>query len=64
MFLDTIPDTSRYMIGGYAFAFITMAIYLASLFIRNRNLNQDLSMLESMEKETQQKKEAKSKAAK
>jgi hypothetical protein len=56
MFLETMPDTSGYMIGGYAFAFITMAIYLISLVIRNRNLNQDLAMLEELEKEAQQKK--------
>ena len=55
MFLETIPDTSGYMIGGYAFAFIAMAIYLISLIIRNRNLNQDLSMLESLEKESRAK---------
>jgi hypothetical protein len=55
MYLETIPDTSAYMIGGYAFAFIAMAIYLISLFVRNRNLNQDLSMLESLEKESREK---------
>jgi len=55
MYLETIPDTSAYMIGGYAFAFISMAIYLISLFLRNRNLKQDLSMLESLEKESQEK---------
>jgi hypothetical protein len=51
MNLEIIPDTSAYMIGGYAFAFSAMAIYLVSLIVRTRNLNQDLSMLESLENE-------------
>lgn len=51
MFFETPPDTSAYMIGGYAFAFIAMAIYLISLIIRSRNLRRDLSMLEDLEKE-------------
>ena len=58
MFLEPIPDTSGYMIAGYAVAFIVMALYLASIIIRTRNLNRDLSMLENMEAES------KSKAAK
>lgn len=50
MFLETIPDTSAYMIGGYTFAFVAMALYLISLVIRSRNLNRDLSMLEDLER--------------
>ncbi|MGE5249573.1 MAG: hypothetical protein ACM3QS_05110 [Bacteroidota bacterium] len=45
------PNTSAYMIAGYAIFFVVMIIYLASLVIRWRNLNQDLRMLEDMEKE-------------
>jgi hypothetical protein len=56
MFLDTIPNTSAYMIGGYAFAFIAMALYLISLIIRSRNLNRDLSTLEDLERATPKKK--------
>ncbi len=48
--LETPPDTSQYMITGYAIAFGVMLIYVVSLFIRSRNLNRDLSMLEDMEK--------------
>ena len=52
MFLfEATPDTSSYMIAGYAISFVTMFIYVASLFIRFRNLNRDLSMLEDMEEE-------------
>jgi len=51
MFLQTpTPDTSGYMIAGYAVAFITMALYVASLYLRNRNLNQDLTTLKEMDK--------------
>ena len=42
------PDTSYYMNLGYAVAFITMGIYVASMYIRNRNLKRDMEMLESM----------------
>jgi hypothetical protein len=41
------------MIAGYAIAFITMALYVASIFLRNRNLNQDLTALDEMEKSAQ-----------
>jgi len=50
-FQEITPDTSGYMIAGYAIAFSVMAIYLASLIIRWRNLNRDLEMLADMDKE-------------
>jgi len=51
MFLqETTTNTDGYMIAGYAVAFIVMAIYVASLYIRNRNLNRDLAILEEMDK--------------
>lgn len=50
-FLETPPDTSQYMVAGYAISFAVMLIYVASLFIRFRNLNRDLSMLEEMDKD-------------
>ena len=54
MFLQTpTPDTSGYMIAGYAIAFITMALYVASLYLRGRNLNQDLATLEELERFSQ-----------
>ena len=49
--LDAPPDTSAYMIAGYAVFFIVAAIYLVSLLVRWRNLHQDLRTLESIEKE-------------
>lgn len=65
MYLQTTPDTSGYMIAGYAVAFVTLGIYIASLYIRNRNLKQDLAVLESMQvnqpKTTKAKKKSKPK---
>lgn len=55
MFLQiTTPDTSGYMIAGYAISFITMALYVASMALRSRNLNQDLATLEDLEKSAQE----------
>lgn len=51
-FQEATPDTSGYMIAGYAVAFIVMALYVASIYIRSRNLNQDMTMLEEMDKST------------
>jgi hypothetical protein len=54
MFLQNgTPDTSEYMIAGYVIAFLVMGLYLASIYIRSRNLKQDMSMLEEMEKAEQ-----------
>ncbi|MDK1029059.1 MAG: hypothetical protein QGM50_04100 [Anaerolineae bacterium] len=50
IFIETPPDTSGYMIAGYAIAFGVMLIYVLSLIIRYRNLNRDLSMLEEIDK--------------
>jgi hypothetical protein len=52
-FQETTPDTSGYMIAGYVIAFILMALYVASLYVRNRNLNQDMTVLEEMDKPAQ-----------
>lgn len=51
LFLETPPDTSQYMIAGYVIAFAVMIIYVASLYIRFRNLNRDLSMFEEMDED-------------
>ena len=44
------PDTSGYMIAGFAVAFIVMALYVASIYLRRRNLDQDMSMLQELDK--------------
>jgi hypothetical protein len=53
MFLqEATPNTSAYMIAGYVVAFIVMALYVLSIYLRSRNLHQDLTLLEEMEKES------------
>lgn len=53
LFQEPTPDTSGYMIAGYAIAFLIMALYVASIYVRNRNLKQDLTTLQEMEKPVQ-----------
>jgi len=54
MFLQTTtPDTSGYMIAGYIIAFVVMGLYVASMYLRSRNLNQDKSTLEEMDKQAE-----------
>lgn len=47
-FQDAPPDTSGYMIAGYAVFFIISAIYLLSLVLRQRNLERDLEALDAL----------------
>ena len=55
--LDAPPDTSAYMVAGYTVFFIVAAIYIVSLLVRWRNLHQDMTTLEAIEKENKVKKE-------
>lgn len=43
------PDTSSYMLLGFGFFFVSMGIYLASLFVRERNLRRDFETLEALQ---------------
>jgi hypothetical protein len=52
-FQEATPDTSGYMIAGYAIAFLLMALYVASIYLRSRNLHQDMTILEEMDKSAQ-----------
>lgn len=55
MFFDQgTPDTSVYMIAGYVIFFVVTLIYLASFFIRERNLHRDLETLQSLETEAEE----------
>ncbi|MFN8412826.1 MAG: hypothetical protein U0Z26_10595 [Anaerolineales bacterium] len=56
MYLQNVPNTSNYMILGYALALITMGLYVASMYIRNRNLKRDLETLQSLEADQAKKK--------
>jgi hypothetical protein len=50
--MDTGPaNTVSYLIAGYAVIFGSMLIYLVSLVVRTRNLNQDEAMLKDLDKE-------------
>ncbi len=49
-FQETTPDTSGYMIAGYTIAFVVMGLYVLSIYLRNRNLSQDMTILEEMDK--------------
>jgi hypothetical protein len=53
MFLqEATANTDGYMIAGYAVAFIVMALYVASIYVRERNLNRDLTLLEELDKQS------------
>ena len=65
MYLQTpTPDTSGYMIAGYVIAFVVMGLYVASMFLRGRNLNQDQATLEEMDKPAPEPKKASKPATK
>ena len=49
------PQTTNYMILGYVVFFSVMIIYLISLVLRNRSLNQDLALLQELEKKDEPK---------
>ncbi|GAB1470563.1 hypothetical protein MASR2M66_14410 [Chloroflexota bacterium] len=48
--METI-NTDNYMIAGYVVSFLTMGVYLLSLYIRARNLKRDLETYEEMDTE-------------
>jgi len=51
-FLQDAPaQTTAYMIAGYTVIFGVIALYLISLFIRRRNLIQEMEILNDMVKE-------------
>lgn len=49
--LQATPDTTSYMIAGYAVFFSVMLIYLVSFFVRFKNLKADLEVLQEIESE-------------
>lgn len=47
---QTLPaDTFNYMVSGYAVIFGAMLLYVVSLIIRRRNLEQDLNIILELE---------------
>ncbi|MBI3739615.1 MAG: hypothetical protein HY258_11260 [Chloroflexi bacterium] len=63
LFQETPPNTSGYMIAGYAVFFIVTAVYLISLYLRTRNLKRDLSALEELQRENSRPAKTKQKTA-
>ncbi|MBI4771070.1 MAG: hypothetical protein HY784_11850 [Chloroflexi bacterium] len=51
LFLQPTPDTSAYMIAGYAVIVGAIGLFLASLLSRRRNLRKDLDLLAELRKE-------------
>ena len=49
--LQAPADTNSYYIAGYAIFFTVMAVYLASLVIRGRNLKAEYELLKDLEEE-------------
>jgi hypothetical protein len=49
LFQDGPANTTTYMIAGYFVIFGVMLIYLLSLYLRQRNLRQDLEVLEDLD---------------
>ncbi len=45
------PDTTGYMIAGFAVFFGVMLVYLVSYFVRFKNLRQDLEVLQEIDSE-------------
>jgi hypothetical protein len=48
IFQEGPAQTTNYMIMGYAVIFGLMFIYVLSLYIRQRNLKQDLELMEEL----------------
>ncbi|MFN2149965.1 MAG: hypothetical protein ACK2T5_00115 [Anaerolineales bacterium] len=44
-------ETTNYYIAGYVIFFIVISLYLASFFVRNRNLKQEYALLKDLERD-------------
>jgi len=51
MWQNLPPDTTPYMVLGYAVIYGGMLIYWISLAVRRRQLQKDLEILQSLEEE-------------
>lgn len=49
LFQEVPADTTTYMIAGYAVIFGVMLLYVISLYIRKRNLERDLEVLQEID---------------
>ncbi len=51
-FQDATPQTSGYMLAGYAVFFVVLATYLAGLWLRWKKLSRELDDLQKLENQT------------
>ena len=51
LFLQAPADTTGYMIFGFVVILGTMLGYLVSMYMRQRNLQQDLALMEDLKEE-------------
>lgn len=51
LFQEGPIETTGYMIFGYTVIFGTILVYLVSLLVRKRNLEQDMDLLDELERE-------------
>jgi hypothetical protein len=56
--LQTAPDTTSYMLLGYAFLIGLPLLYMLSWVVRRRNVQRDLEMIETLAREEKQRREA------
>ena len=64
LFQEPIPNTVNYMIAGYIVTFVVLSVYVASRYLRNRNLKQDIAMLAELEAAASVEEKPKKKTAK
>ena len=43
------PETTNYMIAGYIVIFGVMSVYVVSLFLRRRKLEQEIKILQELD---------------
>jgi hypothetical protein len=46
---QSTPDTSKYMLAGYVIFFTALTLYPLSLYLRHRNLQKDLELLDDLD---------------
>jgi CcmD family protein len=51
LILQAPAETTRYMIAGYLVIFGVMSLYIISLIVRSRKLQQELETLKEMDQE-------------
>jgi hypothetical protein len=57
LLLQTTPDTVNYMLFGFAVLIGLPLLYIASWFVRRRNLERDLELIRTLEAEKAEKKD-------